>query len=112
MSKRVLPFFGGCAFSYLLILNHTYETEKVKKQLRTEIETLRRMKDFEIDQVAQFREHGSSARDEDCNIDNMDTHYVYFWTCLGNSMREALFTASSGSTIQRLQNQVIALVPE
>ena len=45
----MLPFFGGCAFSYLLVMNHTYETELVKKQLRTEIDTLKRMKDFEID---------------------------------------------------------------
>ena len=58
MSQKLLPFFGGCALSYILVLNQTYETELVKKQLRTEIETLRRMKDFEIDQVAQFREDG------------------------------------------------------
>ena len=49
MTARVLPFFGGCALSMVLVLNHTYETELVKKQLRKEIDTLRMMKDFEID---------------------------------------------------------------
>ena len=46
---RVLPFFGGCALSGILVLNHTYETELVKRQLRNEILTLRKMKDFELD---------------------------------------------------------------
>ena len=52
----MLPFFGGCAFSCILVLNHTYETELVKRQMRHEISTLRNMKNFELDQVAQFRD--------------------------------------------------------
>ena len=59
--QRVLPFFGGCVISGVLVLNHTYETESVKRQLRQEIETLKRMKDFELDQVAQTRNHDKAA---------------------------------------------------
>ena len=36
----------------VLVLNHTYETELVKRQMRREIDTLRKMKDFEVDKVA------------------------------------------------------------
>ena len=105
MSKRIMPFIGGCAFSYLMVLNHTYETEMVKKQLRTEIETLRRMKDFEIDQVAQFREDvgNQGSIKKECNVENMDTHYRYFALCANNSMREALFSFSTGPIVLRMK---------
>ena len=112
MSKRVLPFFGGCAFSYLLTLNHTYETELVKKQLRTEIDTLKRMKDFEIDQVAQFRDPKKSAHSKDCNLTNIDEHYHYFWACTSNSLRERAFSFHLGASMRKVGSELLQQMPE
>ena len=104
MTSRVLPFFAGCALSQILILNHTYENELLKKQLRKEIDTLKRMKDFEIDQVAQPRDINptKSARDEQCNLENMDTFYLYFWACTLNTVREGLFSFHISPSLRKL----------
>ena len=88
--ERILPFFGGCVVSGVLVLNHTYETELVKKQLRKEIAALKQMKDFEIDQVAQFREVDRAGKS--CDLEDMPEHYRYFWSCTGNAARENLFS--------------------
>ena len=104
MSSRVLPFFAGCAFSLVMVLNHTYETELVKKQLREEIEMLRRMRDFQVDQVATFR---TAEQPDVRKLANHDVHYRYFWTCLLNASRERVMSIEVTPTLRQWRNQVV-----
>ena len=109
MVERVLPFFGGCALSMVLVLNHTYETELVKRQLRQEIETLRKMKDFELDQVAKFREvrGGADSHVHGDPLENMGEHYHYFWACSVNALRESLFAWQLAPYLRRMSSQAV-----
>jgi hypothetical protein len=40
------PFIGGMAIGNLIFMNHVYENELLKQQIRDEISTLKRMRDF------------------------------------------------------------------
>jgi hypothetical protein len=40
------PFIGGMAIGNLIFMNHVYENELLKQQIRDEVSTLKRMRDF------------------------------------------------------------------
>ena len=44
--SKFKPFFGGIAFGNLLILNHVYQNEMIKQQMRNELETLKKIRDY------------------------------------------------------------------
>ena len=109
----MLPFVGGCVFSGILVLNHTYETELVKRQLRREIHTLRRMKDFELDQVAQFRKSDDSHLSSgEADLENMSEHYKYFWACSSNALRESIFQFQLTPILRYYRDETLKEVPE
>ena len=43
MTTRIVPFFGGCAFSTLLLLSYTYDNERKKQLIKDEIKVLYNM---------------------------------------------------------------------
>ena len=102
---------GGVATSTLLVLNYTYETEKLKQALGDEVETLNRMKDFELDDVASFRSQDFKVRKQLASsglgqFDNMQTHYHYFWGCAANAVRQSVFSFSFKPHYMRLKSNL------
>jgi hypothetical protein len=45
--SNLRPFIAGAAVGNLLFLNHVYENELLKQEIRDEITTLKRIRDFE-----------------------------------------------------------------
>lgn len=43
---RTTWFISGCFVGSLFILNQVYETELLKQELKNEVDTIRRMKNF------------------------------------------------------------------
>jgi hypothetical protein len=43
---RIPYFIGGCFIGSLQVMSQVYETEIVKQDLKNEVETLRKMKNF------------------------------------------------------------------
>ena len=97
--SKVLPFLGGCIVSGVLVLNHTYENERLKQEVQHQINMLKQMKDFEIGHVAKFRKHDHAHRRlieangsvADQGLDDLQTHYHYFQGCSINALRESFF---------------------
>ena len=64
------------------------------------------MKDFEIDQIAQFREVNQS-KDDNCSIENMEGHYKHLWAYTLNVSREAIFTFRLRSAFNACYNKAV-----
>lgn len=44
--NKLKPFIGGCAIANLIVLNHVYQNELLKQQIRNEIRTLEKIRDY------------------------------------------------------------------
>lgn len=45
--SRIKPFIAGVAIGNLIFMNHVYENELLKQEVRDEVTTLKRIRDFE-----------------------------------------------------------------
>ena len=80
--------------------------------MRQEIDALKRMKDFEPDQIAKFREIKEKDSERDDILANMQGHYNYLWLSLTNSTREAMFSFRLKPAIKYYSDGVVYYVPE
>ena len=55
MGGRPIYFFYGSSAGLLMILNHTYATERNKQEIRTEIFKLHNMARFQLEDLGKFR---------------------------------------------------------
>ena len=108
---RLLPFAAGCALSGLQILNYTYNSELQRATIKEEVETLKRMSTFELDDVAKFRNADHSQRaviarvgKTDPSLDTLETHYHYFWNCHMNALKESMFGFSPAATLRKIKS--------
>ena len=55
MGGRSLYFLSGSGTGLLMLLNHTYATERNKQEIRNEILKLDRMANFKLEDIGKFR---------------------------------------------------------
>ena len=81
--------------------------------MRKEIHALKRTKNFELDQVAQFRKSDEShLASGKADLENMAEHYKYFWACSSNALRETIFQFQLTPVLCYYKDEAVKQMPE
>ena len=103
--KNTRTFLGGMALGQLLIMNHVYENELLKQELRDQIQALKRIRDYNSDQLLDFRPKDHIAQQRALgsqgvtSLERLEVHYRYLNFQLLNAFKESLMNASMRPTI-------------
>ena len=104
--SKFKPFVAGAAIGNLLFMNHVYENELLKQEMRDEITTLKRIRDFDPSQILECRDVDMEKRLQRIeqskgvtSIERLDTHYSYLYYQGINALKESILRTSEKPTI-------------
>lgn len=102
----IKPFIAGAAIGNLFFMNHVYENELLKQEIRDEITTLKRIRDFTPSQILECRDVDMEKRMQRIeqskgvtSLERLDTHYSYLYYQMLNAMKESILRASCKPTV-------------
>lgn len=98
MSRKLQRFVAGGLLGNFLFLNHIYEQELFKQDIRDEIQKLNNISDFQPHELVKYRDADKALRLKRMaqssgvtSLENLDMHYRYFNYQLLNALKESTY---------------------